>query len=69
VTRTVPDDIIARIRRLPDAQQHQALAYVATLERASHGEALVVLKGSIPREDLALMAAAIEADCESLEND
>jgi hypothetical protein len=67
VTRTVPDDIIARIRRLPDAQQRQALASVETLERASHGDALVALKGSIPREDLAEMAAAIEADCERVD--
>ncbi len=67
MARTVPDEIMARIRRLPDVQQRQALAYVETLERASHGDALVALKGSIPREDLAEMAAAIEADCERVD--
>jgi hypothetical protein len=66
---TVPDEILDRIRRLPAAQQRQALAYVETLERASHGAALAALKGSIPREDLAEIAAAIEADCERVEND
>jgi hypothetical protein len=68
MTRSVPDEIEARIRRFPDSQQRQALAYVETLERASHGAALVALKGSIPREDLAEMAAAIEADCERVDD-
>ena len=67
MARTVPDEIMARIGRLPDAQQRQALAYVETLERASHGAALVALRGSIPREDLAEMAEAIEADCERVD--
>ena len=67
MTRTVPDEIVARIRRLPDAQQRQALAYVQTLEQASHGAALAALSGSISREDLAQMAAAIEADCERVD--
>jgi len=67
MAHTVPDEIAARVKRLPAAQQRQALAYVETLERASHGDALVALKGSIPREDLAEMAAAIEADCERVD--
>jgi hypothetical protein len=67
MARTVPDEILVRLRRLPDAQQRQALAYVETLERASHGAALAALKGSIPREDLAEIAAAIEADCERVD--
>jgi hypothetical protein len=67
MARSVPDDIAARLRRLPPAQQRQALAYLETLERASHGAALAALKGSIPRDDLAEMAAAIEADCERVD--
>jgi hypothetical protein len=67
MARSVPEEIAARVKRLPDAQQRQTLAYVETLERASHGEALVALKGSIPREDLAEMAAGIEADCERVD--
>jgi hypothetical protein len=67
MTRSVPDEIAARILRLNDAQQRQALAYVETLERATHSAAFLALKGSIPREDLAEMAAAIEADCERVD--
>ncbi len=67
MAHSVSDDILARLRRLPPAQQRQALAYVETLERASHGAALAALKGSIPREDLAQIAAAIEADCERVD--
>lgn len=67
MTHSVPDEIAARVRRLPTAQQRQALAYVETLERATHGEALAALAGSIPRDDLAVMAAAIEADCERVD--
>jgi hypothetical protein len=67
MTHTVPEEIAARVSRLPAAQQRQALAYIETLERARHGDALVALKGSIPREDLAEMAAAIEADCERVD--
>lgn len=59
-----PDEIAARLRRLPPAQQRQALAYVETLERAAQGAALTALAGSIPPDDLAAMAAAIEAGCE-----
>lgn len=64
---SVPDEIAARLRRLPAAQQRQALAYVETLERASRGSTLAAFAGSIPREDLAEMAAAIEADCERVD--
>jgi hypothetical protein len=55
------------LKRLPTAQQRQALAYVETLERASRGAALAALCGSIPRADLAEMATAIEADCEGVD--
>jgi len=67
MTRSVPDEIAARIRRLPDAQQRQALAYVETLERAAGGATLAGFAGSIPAADLAAMAAAIEADCERVD--
>lgn len=67
MTRSVPDEIATRVRRLPAAQQRQALAYVEALERAARGSALVSLAGSIPSADLAAMAAAIEADCERVD--
>jgi len=62
-----PDEIAARLRRLPAAQQLQALAYVETLGRAARGAALTAFAGSIPRDDLAAMAAAIEAGCERVD--
>lgn len=67
MAHSVPDEIAARVRRLPAAQQRQALAYVETLERATHGATLAALAGSIPAADLAAMAAAIEADCERVD--
>lgn len=67
MARSVPDEIAARVRRLPAGQQRQALAYVETLERAAQGAALAAFAGSIPPADLAAMAAAIEADCERVD--
>jgi hypothetical protein len=69
MAHTVPEEILDRIKRLPSAQQRLALAYVETLERASHGAALASFKGSITREDLAEIAAAIETGCEHGESD
>lgn len=70
MARTVPDEILARVRRLPDVKQRQALAYVESLERSPQpgsGAALAALQGLFPSEDLAEMAAAIEADCEQVD--
>lgn len=64
---SMPDEIAARVRRLPPAQQREALAYVATLERATQPPTLTAFAGSIPSGDLAAMAAAIEADCERVD--
>ncbi len=64
---SLPDDIAARVRRLPAAQQRQALAYVQALEHAATGAALLRFAGAIPGPDLIAMAAAIEADCERVD--
>ncbi len=64
-----PDELVDRIRRLPQAAQHRAIAYVEQLEHAAQGRALLSLVNSIPAEDLEAMAAAIEADCESVDAD
>jgi hypothetical protein len=64
---SVPEEIAARVRRLPAAQQRQALAYVETLERAGRGAVLAGFAGSIAQADLAAMAAAIELDCERMD--
>lgn len=64
---SLPDEIAPRVRRSPPAQQREALAYVATLERGAQAPALGTFAGSITPADLALMAAAIEADCERVD--
>jgi hypothetical protein len=64
-----PDDLVARIRRLPQTEQRRALAYVEHLEHATQGRALLSLVNTIPAEDLEEMALAIEADCESVDAD
>lgn len=67
MTPSVPDDLAARVRRLPPPQQQQALAYVTALERATQPAPLLGLVGSIPPADLKAIAAAIEADCERVD--
>jgi hypothetical protein len=68
---SLPDEIAARVRRLHPAQQAQALAFVRQLETtgASPGAsaALAEFAGTIPAEDLATIAAVIEADCERVD--
>ncbi len=67
MTPSMPDEIAALVRRLPPAQQREALAYVTTLERAVQPPTLTAFVGSIPPADLAAMTAAIEADCERID--
>lgn len=67
MVRSVVDEISERVKRLPAAQQRQALAYVENLERTARGDGLLAFAGSIPPDDLAAMAAAIEADCERVD--
>ena len=62
-----PDELAARIRRLPDRDRRRALAYVEDLEHAAVGAALVPFASTIPEDDLAMMAAAIEAACERID--
>jgi hypothetical protein len=64
---SVPDEIAARVRRLPAVQQRQALAYVESLERAARGTRLAEFAGSIPPADLAAIATAIELGCERVD--
>lgn len=67
MTPSVPDDVAARVRRLPLAQQQQALASVAGLERALQPSPLLGLAGSILPAELKVIAAASEADCERVD--
>lgn len=67
VAQPVPDDLAARIRRLSPAEQRRAMAYVERLEHAGRGTALLSLVNVIPDDELDVMAAAIEADCERVD--
>jgi hypothetical protein len=67
MTPSLPDDLAARVRRLPVPDQERALAYVRALERATSPTPLLALSGTIPPEDLTRIAAAIEADCERVD--
>jgi|GEM_PF-3892383 len=67
MTTSLPDDLAARVRRLPLPEQERALAYVRALEHAAGHEALLALAGSIPPDDLRLIASVIEADCERID--
>ncbi len=68
---SIPEDVAARVRRLPPPQQEQALAYVRQLESVAEQRqgpaALARFAGTIAPADLAVMAAAIEADCERVD--
>ena len=64
MAKSIADDISARVQRLPEPEQRQALAYVRTLERAARTATLATFSGAIALSDLKQMAAAIEADCE-----
>ena len=64
---SIPDELADRVRRLPEPQQRQALAYVDALERSASGEMLARFAGMIPPSDLQEMTAAIEADCERVD--
>jgi hypothetical protein len=67
MTASLPDDFVARVRRLPLPDQERALAYVRSLERAAAHGPLLDVAGSIPADELSRMAAAIEADCERID--
>lgn len=69
MSASLPDDLAARVRRLPLPDQERALAYVRALERAADGGPLLAVTGTIPAEDLTRMATAIEADCEWVDTD
>jgi hypothetical protein len=67
MTASLPDDVAARLRRLPPADQERALAYVRALEQAGAPAPLLGVVGLIPSAELQSMAAAIEADCERID--
>jgi hypothetical protein len=67
MTKSLADDIAARVRRLNRSRQEQTLAYVRILERAAGPHALLEFEATIPPDDLAEMSAAIATGCEQID--
>ena len=64
-----PDDLVARFRRLPQAEQQRALAYVEQLDRSAYGSVLLSHVNTIPADDLDEMSQVIDEDCERVDAD
>jgi len=67
LTNPIPDDLVSRFRRLAQADQRRALAYVEKVDVAASGSALLPHVNLIPAEDLEEMVRAIDADCEGVD--
>jgi hypothetical protein len=65
---SIVTQVVERLNDLPDELQRRVLEYVQALEattvRDVPGSQLLQFAGTIPLEDLQVMAAAIEAGCE-----
>ncbi len=61
------DDLVARFRRLPQAEQRRALAHVEKANQLANGSALLSYVNMISAEDLREMLRAIDADCEGVD--
>ncbi len=69
----VVDEIMKKLKTLPDNLQRQVLLFVDALQissiRGTPGEQLLKFIGMIPPEDLAVMKQAIEQGCEQVDTD
>ncbi len=69
----VVDEIMKKLKTLPDNLQRQVLLFVDALQnssiRGTPGEQLLKFVGMIPPEDLAVMKQAIEQGCEQVDTD
>ncbi len=69
----VVDEIMKKLKTLPDNLQRQVLLFVDALQissiRGTPGEQLLKFIGMIPPEDLAVMKQAIEQGCEQVDAD
>ncbi|KAB8321079.1 hypothetical protein SD81_006140 [Tolypothrix campylonemoides VB511288] len=68
--QSIQDKIIEKLQFLPEASLNQVLDFVESLAKGTTtqpmgvpGEQLLPFAGTIPCEDLQLMAQAIEVDC------
>ncbi len=66
----VVDEIIKKLKTLPDNLQRQVLLFVDALQvssmRGTPGQELLKFVGTIPAEDLAIMRQAIDEGCEQI---
>lgn len=69
----VEQELHAQLERLAPAQQRQVLDFARTLAAANlrgvSGKTLARFAGTIPRDDLAMITAAIEQGCEQVNPD
>ncbi len=70
-TPVLPQTIFEQIKELPEKQQYQVLSFIKSLKTAPlegvPGKNLLKYAGAIPRDDVEIMRAAIEADCEQID--
>lgn len=69
----VIDQVVRRLRQMPEAMQEQVLTFTQTLQASAvegvTGRSLLAFAGSIPAEDLRLISEAIEKGCERVDSD
>jgi hypothetical protein len=72
VDTPILDEIIQKLKSLPDNLQRQVLTFVKALQVSSiqgtPGNQLVSFAGKIPCDDLSAMKQAIETDCEQVDS-
>jgi hypothetical protein len=73
MTLAIEKELREQLEQLPAAQQRQVLDFARALaakkRQATHGGALTRFAGAIAKEDLALIAAAIDEGCEQVNPD
>lgn len=69
MTKTLKDEIIEQVERLPSPQQRKVLDFARQLSEFSgvEGRELLRFAGSIPQVDLKEMTQAIAEGCETIE--
>jgi len=71
INPVIEQELHRHLARLPAAQQREVLDFARALSvpcpQGTKGTSLLSFVGTIPAEDLAQMQAAIEADCERVD--
>lgn len=69
----VIEQVVSRMRQLPESMQRQVLTFTQMLQVSAPagvpGRSLLEFAGAIPENDLLLMSEAIEAGCERVDSD